>query len=117
MRRFVSNNVVFFFLVIIITIDASRIFYLPLPKIHSSQHELKSSPITEESEKKTHEKRSIISKFIPLSAMERNMYDEQEESESNIFIYLCDDIEFLFCSNIFNRKIDYVFVFRLNMNK
>jgi hypothetical protein len=81
MRRFVSNNAAFFFLVIIITIDASRIFHLPLPKIHSSQHELKSSPITEESEKKTHEERSIIHKFIPLSAMERNMYDEQEESE------------------------------------
>jgi len=83
MRRFVSNNAVFFFLVIIITIDASRIFYLPLPKIHPSQHELKSSPITEESEKKTHEKRSIFSKFIPLSTMERNMYDEQEENEKD----------------------------------
>jgi len=81
MRRFVSNNVIFFFLVIIITIDASRIFYIPLPKIHSSQQELKSSPNTEESEKKTHEKRSISNKFIPLSAMERYMYDEQEESE------------------------------------
>lgn len=81
MRRFVSNNVIIFFLVIITTIDASRIFYLPLPKIRSSQHELKSSPITKESEKKTHEERSISDRFIPLSAMERNMYDEQEESE------------------------------------
>jgi len=99
-----SNNVIFFFLVIITTIDASRIFYLPLPKIHSSQHELKSSPVTDESEKKIHEERSISDKFIPLSAMERNMYDEQEESESNIFIYLCDDVKLLYCSNIFNRK-------------
>jgi len=104
MRRFVSSNVAFLFLVIIITIDASRIFSLPLPKIHSSHHELKSSPIVQELEKQPHEERKISGKFIPLSAMERNMYEEQEESESNIFIYLYDDVEFLYCSSILNRK-------------
>jgi hypothetical protein len=79
MRRFVSNNVALLFLVVITTIDASRILYLPLPKIHSSHQELKPSAITEELEKK-----SINNEFIPLSAMERNMYDEQEESENDI---------------------------------
>jgi len=89
MRRFVSNNVALLFLVVITTIDASRIFYLPLPKIHSSHQELKPSAITEELEKK-----SINNEFIPLSAMERNMYDEQQESESNILMYLCVDVKF-----------------------
>jgi hypothetical protein len=79
MRRFLSNNVALLFLVVITTIDASRIFYLPLPKIHSSHQELKPSANTEELEKK-----SINNEFIPLSAMERNMYDEQEESENDI---------------------------------
>jgi hypothetical protein len=83
MRIFLSNNVTLLFLVIITTIDASRIFYLPLPKIHSSHHELKSSPIVQESPKKLHEQKSISDEFIPLSAMERNMYEEQEESETN----------------------------------
>jgi len=84
MRRFVSNNVALLFLVVITTIDASRIFYLPLPKIHSSHQELKPSVITEELEKKSHEEKSINNEFIPLSAMERNMYDEQEYSENDI---------------------------------
>jgi len=84
MRRFVSNNVAFLFLVIITTIDASRIFYLPLPKIHSSHHELKPSPppvIQESAKQAHHEERSISDKFIPISAMERNMYEEQDEDE------------------------------------
>jgi hypothetical protein len=81
MRRFVSNNVAFLFFVIIITIDASRILYLPLPKIHSSHHELQSSPIVHESEIKPHKEKLINDEFIPLSAMERNMYPKQEDSE------------------------------------
>ena len=87
MRRFVSNNVALLFLVVITTIDASRIFYLPLPKIHSSHQQI-------ETPKEELEKKSINNEFIPLSAMERNMYNEQEESESNILMYLCVDIKF-----------------------
>jgi hypothetical protein len=77
MKRFVSNNVAFLFFVIITTIDASRIFYLPLPKLHSSHYELKSSPIVQQS----HEEKLINDEYIPISAMERNMYGEQEENE------------------------------------
>lgn len=83
-----SNNVAILFLIVIITIDASRIFYLPLPKIHSSHNELKSTPIEQESEKKSHQEKSISDEFIPLSAMERYLYEEQSESESNIFFKL-----------------------------
>jgi hypothetical protein len=89
MKRFVSSNVALFFLVIILTIDASRIFYLPLPKIHPSHQEVNSPPIVQESDKKPHEeKKSISNAYIPLWAMERDMYEEPEESKSNILIYL-----------------------------
>ncbi len=80
-----SKNVIFLFLVIITTINASRIFYLPLPKIHPSHQELKSSPIAEESIKQSHKEKSIDNEFLPTSAMERHMYEKQE---SNIFKYL-----------------------------
>ncbi len=87
MRRFVSKNATFLFLVIITTIDASRIFYLPLPKLHSSHHESESSPSVHESAKQVHEQKTISDEFIPISAMERNMYEEQdEEDQSNIFM-------------------------------
>jgi len=81
MRRFLKKNVTFLFLVIITTIDASRLFYLPLPKIHSSHDQLKSLPIVQESPKETHKEKSISDEFIPISAMERNMYEEQEENK------------------------------------
>lgn len=74
MRRFVSKNATFLFLVIITTIDASRIFYLPLPKLHSSYHQSESSP-------SAHEQKTINDEFIPISAMERNMYDEQQQQQ------------------------------------
>jgi len=93
MRRSVGNNVAFLFLVIITTIDASRIFYLPLPKIHSSHHELKPPPppIAQESAKRTHEERSISDGFIPILAMERNMYEEQDEDEKRDNLPLWDN--------------------------
>ena len=81
MRRFVSKNVTLLFLVVITTVDASRIFYFPLPKIHSSHHESESSPSVQQPNKQT-----VSDEFIPISAMERNMYEEQneEEDQSNI---------------------------------
>ena len=78
-----SNNIVILYLVIITTINASRIFYLPLPKIHLSEHNLKSSSIVQDSVKKSHEQKSITDEFIPLSALESNMYDKQDDDESN----------------------------------
>ncbi|CAF2420480.1 unnamed protein product [Rotaria sp. Silwood2] len=76
---FVNNNVVLLFLVVITTIDASRIFYLPLPKIHALHHEFKSSPILQGSAMTPYEEKAISDEFIPLSAIERNTYEEQEE--------------------------------------
>ena len=73
MRIFVSNNVLLFILVVMTTIDASRILYLPLPKLHSSHQQIQIPKIIEETTKKT-----ISDEFIPPSAI------EQEEIESNI---------------------------------
>jgi hypothetical protein len=78
MRRFLCKNATFLFLVVITTIDASRIFYLPLPKIHSSHHESESSPSVQQSAKQT-----VSDELIPISAMERNMYEEQDEEEED----------------------------------
>lgn len=93
MRRLASTNVLVLFLVVITTIDASRIFYFPLLKIHSSHHhELDSSPSVQESTKqRIHEENIRSDEFIPISAMERNMYDdnerrgEEENNQSNIY--------------------------------
>ncbi|CAF1146706.1 unnamed protein product [Rotaria sordida] len=79
MKIFVNNNVVLLFLVVIITIDASHIFYLPLPKIHPLHHELKSSPILQVAAMTPHKKKPISDEFIPLSTMKRYMYEEREE--------------------------------------
>ncbi|CAF0989619.1 unnamed protein product [Rotaria sordida] len=81
MKIFVNNNVVLLFLVVIITIDASHIFYLPLPKIHPLHHELKSSPILQVAAMTPHKKKPISDEFIPLSTMKRYMYEEREESK------------------------------------
>jgi len=66
----VSNNIVLFILVVTTTIDASRIFYLPLPKIHSSHQQIQLPKTIQETTKK-----SISDEFIPSSVI------EQEEIE------------------------------------
>jgi hypothetical protein len=73
-KIFMRNHVVLFILVVTTTIDASRIFYLPLPKIHSSHQEIQAPKIEQETIKKP-----ISDEFIPASVI------EQEEIESNIF--------------------------------
>jgi hypothetical protein len=65
MRIFVSNNVVLFILIVTTTIDASRILYLPLPKLHSSHQQIQQEAI----------KKPISDEFIPSSVF------EQEEIE------------------------------------
>jgi hypothetical protein len=72
-KIFLRNNVVLFILVVTATIDASRIFYLPLPKIHSSQQQqqqIQTPKIEQETIKKP-----ISDEFIPSSVI------EQEEIE------------------------------------
>jgi hypothetical protein len=69
-KIFMRNNVVLFILVVTTTIDASRIFYLPLPKIHSSQQQIQTPKIEQETIKKP-----ISDEFIPASVI------EQEEIE------------------------------------
>jgi hypothetical protein len=95
MRIFVSKNAALILLIVITTtIDASRVLYLPLPKIHSSHHELKPSLIVHDSaQKASNKKKSLSDGFIPPSAMERNMYEEQEENESNMSLYLYFNVE------------------------
>lgn len=82
MIKFVNNNVCLLFLVVITTIDTSRIFYFPLPKIRSSHNELKPVSNGQNSIKTSYEKKLISDEFIPLSAMERNMYKEPQESKN-----------------------------------
>ncbi len=74
MKIFMRSNVVIFILVVTTTLDASRIFYFPLPKIHPSQQQIQTPQVIQETTKKT-----ISDEFIPPSAI------EQEEIESNIF--------------------------------
>ncbi|CAF4984001.1 unnamed protein product, partial [Rotaria socialis] len=77
LKIFVNNNAAVLFLVVITTIDASRILYLPLPKIRSSHHELKPSSLI----LRGLAKKPITNEFIPFSALERNMYEEQDEND------------------------------------
>lgn len=77
MRKFARTNALVLFLVILTTIDASRLFYLPLPKIHSSHdYPLDSSPSVQE-------EKILRDEFIPNSAMERHMYETKAEPENN----------------------------------
>lgn len=80
MKIFVSNRVVLFILVVTTTIDASRIFYLPLPKIHSSHQEIETTK-TEQQQQPPPIKKQKSDEFIPSSIL------EQEEIESNIYIF------------------------------
>jgi len=75
MKIFVSNNVVLFILVVTTTIDASRIFYLPHPKIHSSHQQIQAPKIIEETTKKT-----ISDEFIPSSVIEQEEIEKRGDS-------------------------------------
>jgi len=76
MKFFVSNHVVLVLLVVTTTIDASRIFYLPLPKIHSSKEHLQQAEkFPEEAPKKP-----ISDEFIPASALEQEEIEKRGDS-------------------------------------
>lgn len=76
MRVFVSNRVVLVLLVVTTTIDASRIFYLPLPKIHSSKEHLQqAAKFPEEAPKKP-----VSDEFIPASALEQEEVEKRGDS-------------------------------------
>ena len=80
MKIFLSNHFVLLFLVVTTTIDASRIFYLPLPMIHSShQQKQPSKTILQE----TTTKKPISDEFIPASVLEQ---EEIESNELSLFI-------------------------------
>jgi hypothetical protein len=70
MKIFVSNNVVLFILIVTTTIDASRILYLPLPKLHSSHKQ-----IQEETTKKP-----ISDEYIPSSVLEQEEIEKRGDS-------------------------------------
>jgi hypothetical protein len=75
MKIFVSNNIVLFILVVTTTIDASRIFYLPLPKIHSSHQEIQTPKTIQETAKKP-----ISDEFIPPSVIEQEEIEKRGDS-------------------------------------
>ena len=85
MKIFVSNHVVLFILVVTTTIDASRIFYLPLPKIHSSHDDPQPAKAIQEPPKTP-----ISDETIPSSELER------EEYESNHFRFFFFFVFFFF---------------------
>jgi len=71
MKVFVSNNVVLFILVVTTTIDASRIFYLPLPKIHSSHQQIQTPKIIE---------KPTSDEFIPQSVIEQEEIEKRGDN-------------------------------------
>jgi len=75
MKIFVSNNVVLFILVVTTTIDASRILYFPLPKIHSSHRELQPVKSTEETSKKVQSDEFIPTEILEQEALEKRGAD------------------------------------------
>jgi len=76
MKIFVSSNVILLILVVTTTIDASRLFYLPLPKIHSSQqqHIQPSKPLEETT------KKPISDEFIPSSVFEQEEIEKRGDN-------------------------------------
>ncbi|CAF0803160.1 unnamed protein product [Adineta ricciae] len=81
MSRFVIRFLVLVFVVTTITIDAGRIFYLPLPKIHSSEHEVKTTPAAFEPTEHSYKERSISNEYLPLFVMENGMLNNGNEIE------------------------------------
>jgi len=76
MKIFVSNNVVLFILVVTTTINASRVFYLPLPKIHSSHQQIQTpQKIIQETIEKP-----ISDEFIPSSVIEQEEIEKRGEN-------------------------------------
>ncbi|CAF1108834.1 unnamed protein product [Adineta steineri] len=75
MKIFVSSHVVLLILVATTTIDASRIFYLPLPKIHSSKQQIQPPKIIEETTKKP-----VSDEFIPDSVIEQAEFEKRGDT-------------------------------------
>lgn len=71
MKIFVSNSVVLFILVVSTTIDASRIFYFPLPKLPSLHQETQKTEPT---------KKTISDEFIPPSAIEQEEIEKRGDN-------------------------------------
>ncbi len=75
MRMLARGNVALLLLVLTTTIDASRIFYLPLPKIHPSH----------QSRNEQHDtKLASNDRILSLKAVEHDKTDEPDETESNV---------------------------------
>lgn len=78
MRKLARKNLLVLFLVILTTVDASRLFYLPLPKIHSSHD------YAEDFSSNVQNEKLLRDEFVPNSPMERHVYENTEiEAENN----------------------------------
>jgi hypothetical protein len=75
MRIFVSNTIVLFILVATTTIDASRILYIPLPKIHPPNQRIETPNVIQETTKKP-----ISDEFIPASAIEQDEIEKRGDA-------------------------------------
>lgn len=76
MKVFVSNNIVLFILVVTTTIDASRILYLPLPKIHPSHPQVE-PPLKDTPDPN---KNTRSDEFIPPSAIEQEEIEKRGDT-------------------------------------
>lgn len=80
MKIFVRHHAVLFILVVTATVDASRLFYLPLPKIHPTQqqqehrHEPIASPSVEAKSNVEEDARSSASLPVKHSKIESNRH-------------------------------------------
>jgi len=78
MKMFARGNVALLLLVLATTIDASRIFYLPLPKIHPSH------PSLQPSRNEQHDTKSAGNdRVLPSKANEHDKIIEREEVEND----------------------------------
>lgn len=75
MKVFVTNNIVLFILVVTTTIDASRVLYLPLPKIYPSNQHVEPPKDTQEIAKNTRS-----DEFIPPSAIEQEEIEKRGDA-------------------------------------
>jgi len=74
MKLFVSYHVVLLILVVTTTIDASRLFYLPLPKIHPTHQQEQIKTIDETT------KKPISDEYIPESVLEQEEIEKRGDN-------------------------------------
>lgn len=78
MKLFVSKHVILLILVVTTTIDASRLFYLPLPKIHPTHQQQQQQEEIKPLDETT--KKPISDEFIPKSVLEQEEIEKRGDT-------------------------------------